>query len=95
LPPSIKGDASADRSPLDIFPHRPYRQHMKRKLLIGLGTASCVLLAVALASARDDGPPLPDHSLSDFSLGDHISGEETDLSKLDGKVVAIEYWGTR
>jgi hypothetical protein len=68
---------------------------MNRKLFIGLGKASCVALAAVLASARDDAPAVPDHSLSDFSLGEHVSGEETDLSKLDGKVVAIEYWGTR
>ena len=35
------------------------------------------------------------HTLSDFKLGDHISGEKRKLSKLDGKVVVIEWWGTR
>ena len=35
------------------------------------------------------------HSLSDFKLGDHVSGEKRKLSKLDGKVVVIEWWGTR
>jgi hypothetical protein len=36
-----------------------------------------------------------EHSLSDFKLGDHVSGEERKLSKLKGKVVVLEYWGTR
>ena len=35
------------------------------------------------------------YTLSDFKLGDHISGEKRKLSKLDGKVVVIEWWGTR
>jgi hypothetical protein len=68
---------------------------MKRNNLISLGAVACLALSVAFATARADEPTVPDHSLSDFKLGEHISGEETDLSKLDGKVVAIEYWGTR
>ena len=64
---------------------------MKRKLLISLSTVACLALSAALAAAQD----ASDVKLSDFKLGEHISGEETDLSKLDGKVVAIEYWGTR
>ncbi len=36
-----------------------------------------------------------EHSLSDFKLGDHVAGEKRKLSKLQGKVVVLEYWGTR
>lgn len=34
------------------------------------------------------------YTLSDFELGEHVSGEKRKLSNLDGKVVVIEYWGT-
>ena len=61
---------------------------MKIKLLIGMSALFCAAFA---ANAQN----VPDHTLSDFKLGDHISGDKVDLSKLDGKVVAIEYWGTR
>ena len=43
-----------------------------------------------VSSAQDE-----KHSLSDFKLRDHISGQKHKLSKLDGKVVVIEWWGTR
>mgnify|MGYP003316360476 FL=1 len=36
-----------------------------------------------------------EYTLSDFELGEHVSGEKRKLSNLDGKVVVIEYWGTR
>ena len=36
-----------------------------------------------------------EHTLSEFSLGEHLSGPEVKLDKLEGKVVVIEYWGTR
>ena len=47
--------------------------------------------ALAFVSQAED---LPDHNLSEFRVGNTISGEKVDLSKLKGKVVAIEYWGT-
>ena len=47
----------------------------------------------ALPAADED--TVPEHKLSDFKLGDHVSGEKRKLSKLDGKVVVVEYWGTR
>lgn len=65
---------------------------MKKKLLFGMSAAFCV--AFAAISAHGQGG-VPDHSLSEFKLGEHVSGPEVDLSELDGKVVAIEYWGTR
>ncbi len=36
-----------------------------------------------------------EHTLSEFQLGENISGTEVKLDKLEGKVVVIEYWGTR
>ena len=68
---------------------------MKNKLLLGLGTVGCLALGVFWASAQDDGPAVPNHQLSEFKLGAHVSGEEVDLSNLEGQAVAIEYWGTR
>ncbi len=56
----------------------------------------CAVLLIAgsrsFVSAQDDdsGP-----TLSQFTLGEHVAGEEVDLTKLQGRVVAIEYWGTR
>ena len=55
---------------------------------------ACFVMSVGLtalpAKAAD-----AEHSLSDFKLGDHVSGEERKLSKLKGNVVVLEYWGTR
>ncbi|CAN5489068.1 hypothetical protein BH23VER1_BH23VER1_11210 [soil metagenome] len=45
------------------------------------------------ASGQDDA--LPEHTLSDFTLGKVVSGELKDLKGLEGKVVAVEWWGTR
>ena len=36
-----------------------------------------------------------EHKLSEFQLGETIAGEEVKLDELEGKVVVIEYWGTR
>ncbi len=58
------------------------------------GTLAWVLLglgASALAALAQES----EHKLSDFSLGEHVSGEKVNLDKMDGKVVVIEYWGTR
>jgi len=49
----------------------------------------------ASSSQAADAEPAEEHSLSDFKLGDHVSGEKRKLSKLQGKVVVLEYWGTR
>ena len=57
-------------------------------LLLG---ASALLCASALGK---DQKSVPDHSLSEFTLGSHVSGDPVDLSKLQGKAVVIEYWGT-
>lgn len=49
-------------------------------------------LGLATTSAQEAGAK---HSLSEFELGEHVSGEKRKLSKLKGKVVVLEYWGTR
>ncbi|MDA0814841.1 MAG: hypothetical protein O3C21_20880 [Verrucomicrobia bacterium] len=57
--------------------------------VIALGFAGVTTLRV---SADED---LPDHNLSEWRVGDVLVGEKVDLKKAEGKVVAIEYWGTR
>ena len=66
---------------------------MKSKTLVGLGAAGFLFVGVLGASAKDD--EVPDHNLSEFTLGEHVSGDEVDLSKQKGRVVVLEYWGTR
>ena len=68
---------------------------MKTKILLSLGAAGCLFAGALSVTARDKDSDVPEHKLSEFKLGDHISGEEVKLSKMKGKVVAIEYWGTR
>ena len=63
---------------------------MKSKILLGMGIAGCLMMT---SWAADEG--VAEHDLSEFKLGEHVSGNEVDLSKQDGKVVVIEYWGTR
>ena len=36
-----------------------------------------------------------EYKLSDFKLGTQVSGETVKLDELEGKVVVIDYWGTR
>lgn len=64
---------------------------------IRLATAAAIAFSIATAtslrvSADED---LPDHNLSEWRVGDVLIGEKVDLKKAEGKVVAIEYWGTR
>ena len=62
---------------------------MKRfTFFIAFLTASFVFFQISIAQEAK-------HTLSDFELGEHVSGDKRKLSKLDGKVVVIEYWGTR
>ena len=62
-------------------------------MMAGAACAS-LLFAAGTASGQDE-ESVPDHSLSDFELGDHVSGNKVKLSDLKGKVTVIEYWGTR
>tara|TARA_B100001250_G_scaffold256017_1_gene220397 strand:- start:650 stop:838 length:189 start_codon:yes stop_codon:yes gene_type:complete len=62
---------------------------MKRfTFFIAFLTASSIFFQISNAQEAK-------HTLSDFELGEHVSGDKRKLSKLDGKVVVIEYWGTR
>ncbi len=54
-----------------------------------------VILAALGAFALCNTAQGAEHTLSEFNLGDHLSGPEVKLDKLEGKVVVIEYWGTR
>ena len=54
---------------------------------------TAVLGLGSLAFGADDPTDVPDHSLSEWKLGDLITGPEVSLDKMDGKVVAIELWG--
>ncbi len=38
---------------------------------------------------------VPNHQLSEWKLGDVIIGDPTSTENLKGKVVVIEYWGTK
>jgi len=63
---------------------------MKKYINLFVGFVMGVGLAGTSVQAAD-----AEHSLSEFKLGDHVSGEKRKLSKLKGKVVVLEYWGTR
>ena len=51
--------------------------------------------AALLGFSQESNAQETKYTLSDFELGEHVSGEKRKLSNLDGKVVVIEYWGTR
>lgn len=38
---------------------------------------------------------VPNHTLSEFKISKHLAGPEVDLNKVKGKVVVLDYWGTR
>ncbi|NNC88633.1 MAG: hypothetical protein HKN82_09270 [Akkermansiaceae bacterium] len=63
------------------------------KRTIGITAAAlAALLAIPAARAADD---LPDQSLSDYKVGETLLGDEVKEKDLEGRVVVIEYWGTR
>ncbi len=66
---------------------------MKSYLTILAGTAALGVFASVSWGQDNDPTDVPDHSLSEWKLGDLISGEDVKLSDLKGKVVGIEYWG--
>ncbi|HIG83301.1 MAG TPA: hypothetical protein EYG40_13420 [Verrucomicrobia bacterium] len=69
---------------------------MKHHINLFVGFVMSVGFTASPAKAADaDADANAEHNLSDFKLGDHVSGEERKLSKLKGKVVVLEYWGTR
>ena len=51
------------------------------------------MAAAALSPLSAKETNLPDHKITEWSLGKTVSGEEHSLDKLKGKVVVIENWG--
>jgi hypothetical protein len=62
------------------------------KLVTG-GVVAAALLFPVLTAADDDA--LPDAQLGDWKIGQTLRGDEVKAEDLEGKVVVIEYWGTR
>jgi hypothetical protein len=54
-----------------------------------------LLLAASPVLPAQDSPtkPVSDKKLSDFKIGEIISGDQADEDALKGKVVALEFWG--
>lgn len=57
-------------------------------------TGASALLCMAVSSQAADETP-SSHKLSDFSIGEIVSGDSVNLDSLQGKVVALEMWGYR
>ena len=66
---------------------------MKNYLATFVGTAALVVLSNVSWAQDKDPTDVPDHSLSEWKLGELISGTAVKLDDLKGKVVAIEQWG--
>ncbi|MCB1096587.1 MAG: hypothetical protein R3F19_20390 [Verrucomicrobiales bacterium] len=63
---------------------------------IRVATAAIALALSAFTTLRVSADEdLPDHNLSEWRVGDVLVGEKVDLKQAEGKVVAIEFWGTR
>lgn len=72
------------------------RVEMSAKMLSIAMSMTFVIASVCVMSGRAGAQEeLPDHDLSEWSVGETVSGAGVDLKKAEGKVVAIEYWGTR
>ena len=54
-----------------------------------------ILLPVVLLALVGQAIAAPDFKLSELKMGKIVAGDEIDLDALDGRVVAIEYWGPR
>ncbi len=61
------------------------------KARFGHSVMAAAALAVPALSAAD----LPDQSLSDYKVGETVSGEAVKLDNLEGRVVVLEYWGVQ
>lgn len=66
---------------------------MKSYLSTFVGVAASIVLVNVSWAQKNDPTEVPEHSLSEWKLGETISGDAVDLDDLAGKVVAIEYWG--
>lgn len=63
---------------------------MNRHLFLTL----LLLAAAPVVCAKDtETKAVSDKTLSDFQIGEIISGDKVDQESLKGKVVAIEFWG--
>ena len=63
---------------------------MKNYSKVGTGIIAALGIFTAFNAVQG-----AEHTLSEFNLGENVSGPKVKLDKLDGKVVVIEYWGTR
>lgn len=64
---------------------------MKRNAIAAGMLALAFAFGVIHVKAKDD--DVPDSKLSKFDLGKVIHGDKEKFKDLDGKVVAIEFWG--
>lgn len=46
-----------------------------------------------MSSAMAQDGALPDHNLSEWTLGEHLFGDEVEMKNLEGRVVVLEVWG--
>ena len=53
------------------------------------------LIALLLSCAVSNPLRAEDYKIEDWTFGEIVAGDEMDLDKLDGRVVAIEFWGPR
>ncbi len=58
-------------------------------------TRSLLALGLAMSHATAQEGELPDHKLSEWTLGEHLFGDEVTMKSLKGRVVAIEIWGVQ
>ena len=63
---------------------------IRRKTALAAGITAA--LAISSGWAADG---LPDQTLDDYKIGETLLGDELNEKDLAGKVVVIEYWGTR
>ena len=88
--PGMEVDVEFAHCRLRGFWRQPPSSIMNRHSFLAL----LLLAAVPAASAKDtETKPVSDKTLSDFQIGEIISGDKADQDSLKGKVVAIEFWG--
>jgi hypothetical protein len=66
---------------------------MKPLILTILTIVAGAGLSLAGFAAESDSKAVSDKKLSDFKIGEIISGDKVDMKSLEGKVVALEFWG--
>jgi hypothetical protein len=73
----------------------PFRHFWLMKSHIGLAALASALVVMppSVGIAAENEKPASSHTISEFKLGAHISGDEVKLDQAKGKVVAIVYWG--